>query len=396
MTQRPPPELRFVIALAAVLAFASLDTVCRYFGWPGAVGYTLFTFAAVFAAIFLLIPTLTERVSERTADIVAAAFFVVLTAAALVSYHLANSGRFGPGSDADDALILAATELIGGRYPYYARTYLGNALSPMPGAVLLAIPFVVANLIALQNVFWLGALLLIMRRVVEDSRYALAFLILLVALSPSVWQGLASGGDYVSNSIYVLLAMWWMYVAVSRPKARKWERFASAVFVGIALSSRSNFAFVFPLLFSILVRNAGWGKAIKYSAVAAATVLALTLSFWIYDPPAFSPYFVPKAKVAELESVLPFASILIPVSALLLTGGLALRGSSGRLVIFFRNAAIVQAFILVATAILYALWAGTPSLYVGTTGYGMFVLFFAAAAVWIRIYAKSDLGPGSS
>ncbi|MBA2380104.1 MAG: hypothetical protein H0V76_11080, partial [Blastocatellia bacterium] len=370
MIERPTPEPRFVFALAAVAAFASLDTVAKYLGWTGTIGFTLFAFIAVLVVVYWLIPAFADLVSERAADILAGLFFVAVTIAALVGYRYANSGQFGPGSDADDALMLAAGELVSGRYPYYAKTYLGNALSPMPGAVILAIPFVVTNLIALQNVFWLGGLYLAMRRAIGDARYAVVFAAVVVGLSPSVWQGLATGGDYISNSIYVLLAMWWMYSAVSRPEGAKWERVVSAVCVGMALSSRSNFAFVFPLLFSVLVRNAGWGKAIKYSLIAVAAAVLLTLSFWMYDPSAFTPFIVPRAKVAELDTILPYASIFIPLGTLLLSFGLALRGSSGRLVIFLRNAAIVQAFILIVTAVLYGFWAGSPSLYVGTTGYG--------------------------
>ena len=50
---------------------------------------------------------------------------------------------------------VALTELASGRYPYTATTYLGNPITPLPGALLLAAPFWwVTGSAAWQNVAW--------------------------------------------------------------------------------------------------------------------------------------------------------------------------------------------------------------------------------------------------
>jgi hypothetical protein len=58
-------------------------------------------------------------------------------------YPSASSGKFGGGSDRDEALNIAVNELLKGEYPYYERTYVsgrphetgmdGNMISPFPG-----------------------------------------------------------------------------------------------------------------------------------------------------------------------------------------------------------------------------------------------------------------------
>jgi len=80
---------------------------------------------------------------------------LLLIAAFIVLYPVARSGLFGPGSDRDDALNVALQALLSGHYPYYAQTYLGNPPTPMPGALLLALPFFALGTSAWQNLFWL-------------------------------------------------------------------------------------------------------------------------------------------------------------------------------------------------------------------------------------------------
>jgi hypothetical protein len=84
--------------------------------------------------------------------------YFVFVAMALVTwqvYEVVQSGRFGGGSDSDDALVTGVYELAAGRYPYYVKTYLGNPISPLPGALILAAPFVAVGCVALAHVFWL-------------------------------------------------------------------------------------------------------------------------------------------------------------------------------------------------------------------------------------------------
>ena len=85
---------------------------------------------------------------------------VLLAVAFGVIYPIANRGVSG-GSDRDEALNIAAAALWRGENPYYQRTYLGNVVSPLPGAILLAEPFVAIGNSAYGNLFWLALALVV-------------------------------------------------------------------------------------------------------------------------------------------------------------------------------------------------------------------------------------------
>ena len=107
--------------------------------------------------------------------------------------------------DANEALNYAASELLHGRYPYGVRTQLGNVIAPLPGAVLLALPFAVLGDSAYQNFLWLAIFCLFCRRLFGSWRSALVIFWAVVALSPTVVRSVILGGDRVANTLFVLL-----------------------------------------------------------------------------------------------------------------------------------------------------------------------------------------------
>ena len=375
-----------VFGFAAFLLIPSFDTFLKYFGVLGVLVY----FAAGATALVLLgkfvLPFYRSKMSGRYADILAIVTFAALTLLVTIVYPLANSGRFGRGSDADDALLIAGGRLLNGEFPYYLSTYLGNMISPMPGAVLFSIPFTVLGLIAIQNVFWLGVLFVTVRHYFKSSPLALGLIWLLLLFSPTVLQNLLTGADYVSNSIYILVFMWIMVTTISDPKSAEWKRLLPAVLLGIGLSSRSNFVVLIPLFLSVLVQNAGWISAIKYLAISGVTCLLVTVPFWLYDPAGFTPLIVQSMKVTELQTVLPFAGVIIPLSGIILAAVLSFQKMETNCMIFFRNCAIVQLFVVLFTSGIWSLKLGYLDLFVGQSGYGMFTLFFGAVAGWAAFY----------
>ena len=71
-------------------------------------------------------------------------------------YPIANLGLAGGGgSDADDGVVTAVKALIDFKYPYYTKSPSGNSVGPLPGSLILSVPFVLFDSIALQNIFWL-------------------------------------------------------------------------------------------------------------------------------------------------------------------------------------------------------------------------------------------------
>ncbi len=133
-----------------------------------------------------------------------------------------------------------------------------------------------------------------------------------------------------------------------------------------------------PQLFSVLTLRAGWRTAARYSALALLACAAITIPFWIYDPAGFTPLHTQAHKVAEFQTILPFAGLVVPA----LGGGVAMvlawRSIRLRRETWLRDCAIVQAFLVTCVATLTAIQTGTFSL--TSTSYGVFFLFFGVLA----------------
>src|SRR4051812_36176093 len=192
------------ICLWLTLVFPSSFVVNKYLGWECTIAY-----AIVVALMVALVPRLPERLSKGNLTSLALLTQCLMVVAFLVLYPVANTHAPGTGSDDDDALNLGALALLAGRFPYSQTTYLGNALHHLPGAFVLAGPFVILGTSALQNLFWLPLFFLAVKEEAE-SRTALQLAWLVLALSPGVMHDVVTGTGYVSNSIYVLLGLWWL------------------------------------------------------------------------------------------------------------------------------------------------------------------------------------------
>ena len=376
MIENTSNRLVWVLGSSIFLLAPSFDTALKYFGPKGVVAYFVIGTILIGSAYRFVWPAFRSSISDKIANYLAIATFLLITAAALYIYPIANSGRLGGGSDADEALITAATDLISGNYPYYRSTYLGNLISPMPGSVLFAIPFVILGAIHLQNVFWLAIFFVVFRHYEKSSVSALGLLWAMLAFSPTLMQNVVTGADYTSNTIFVLVLMWILIRNVSDAEIVGWKRILPAVLLGVALSSRSTFMLLMPLLLSILIQTAGWKNAIKYLTMSGIAFLAVTIPFWVYDPAGFAPLNVQSAKLKAIEDFLPFASIIVPGSAILLSTILSFQTLRLDCARFFWNCAVVQLFVLLLTALIYTLKLGQLDLYLGQTGYGMFTLFF--------------------
>ncbi|MBX3293684.1 MAG: hypothetical protein KF881_12430 [Acidobacteria bacterium] len=371
-------------AAAACLLLTSLDTVTKYGGLAGTVIYLAAGGAAISIAYRFGLPWFFSKLTDRRSIAYFLIVVVIISIAAAYGYQLANSGRLGPGSDIDDAMIIGANEILAGRSPYYQRTYLGGMLSPFPGTMFLAIPWVVAGIIEFQNVFWLAALFLAAGLALRSYVPALGIVLTLLVFSPTVYQVIFTGSDHLANTIYVLVAMWMVVVSVrdgSMRRATAW-----AAFLGIAMASRSNFLFLYPLIFSAIAQIGGVKRALILCGISALVFVALVVPFWLYDPAAFTPFIIQAEKVRMTESVLPFAGVIIPLVVAATSLALAFRKFSTDLFELFAYSAIVQAGALIIPSILYAVSIGEPSFFLGTAGYGMFTLVFGVVAMWIDIW----------
>lgn len=374
-----------VFGFAVFTLLPSFDTALKYAGPLGVLAYFAAGTAVIFTADRFIFPLFKTRVSERIARILALATIAGLAIIAAVVHPMIDSKAVGAGSDADDALVTAASELLAGRYPYTLSTYLGNLISPMPGSVILAIPFVVVGAIYLQNIFWIAVFLAVFSRIERSTASAVGLVWAMLILSPTLLQNVVTGADYASNSIYIVVSMWIMLTTISDHDEPLWTKILPAILLGIGLSSRSTFILVMPLFLSVLVQRAGWSKAVGYLSISGIAFLAVTLPFWIVNPSGFAPLTVQSEKLKFVEEVLPFAGMIVPAIAGLIACSLAFQDMKTDTAKFFRNCAIVQITVLFVTSALYTVKLGQLDFFLQQSGYGMFTLFFGATAFWMYL-----------
>lgn len=350
------------VCLWFALVFPSSFVVDKYLGWEPTVAYALLV-----ALIVAFEPHLAARLSDRSLSWLALLTWLFIVAAFLVIYSIANTHAPGMGSDDDDALNLGAMALLSGRFPYAQSTYLGNVLHHLPGAFVLASPFVLLGTSALQILFWLPLFFLTVRKA-STSRTAMHLAWLVVALSPGVVHEVVTGTGYVSNTIYVLLGLWWL--------VRTKHRDVAAIIWGLTLASRANFLFLVPLACGYLRQHAGWQTALRAMALTCATTACLAVPFWLHDRHHFGP-------LEAADRLLVFNQLLphLGVALIVMMGVLAVVLSFTRMdaAALFRNCALVQAFPVVVGVVLFT--AQDRQLNLWYARYGPFFAWFSLMAL---------------
>jgi hypothetical protein len=360
------------------LVIPSSFVVHKYVGWKGLVAY-----AIVVALIVTLGPRLSARLANRHLLWLACLTFLLVVFAFLLIYPIANTGMPGAGSDDDDALNLGAMALLTGRSPYSQTTYLGNVLHHLPGAFVLATPFVLLGTSALQNLFWLPLFFLAVRKD-ANSRIALQLAWAVLALSPCVMYEIVTGTGYISNTIYVLLGLWWL--------VRTEHRDVAALAWGVALASRANVLVLVPLAFGYLWQRSGLRIALRAMAIACASAACLGLPFYLHDPLNFGP-LEGASRLLVFNQLLPHLGIALIV--LMAALALALSFTRMNAAALFRNCALVQAFPLVAGLVLATLRDRQLNLWYAR--YGSFAMWFALMALAstseVSARARSSIPP---
>ncbi|HYE73490.1 MAG TPA: hypothetical protein VEF04_09165 [Blastocatellia bacterium] len=380
-------EFWALTGLAYSLAFPSIGIIAKYFGTLCMFVYVPFVFFAIWMIHKYVAVWFQNLVSERIANWLLVATFVGLMATFFIVYPIANAQPPDRGSDADEALKIAAQELIHGRYPYYPKTYLNNPIAPMPGAVLLVTPFVLLGEGSLHNLFWLAAFFIVLRIYLKESRSTLLLLWTSLILCPAVVHNIVTGVDETSNAIYVFFFSLLLLKTVIKETSSSSAKTATAILLGVSLSSRGNFALLMLSVFYFLARQTNWVTAIKYATITGLALATVTIPFWLYDPSGFAPIYIQHTKVAQFQRVLPYSNILIPLSAVLLSVILCLKFLNDSLIRLFAACALVQAvlvlYVVTLSLILNRLFG------LALTGYGVFVLPFSLFACGISLFNQN-------
>jgi hypothetical protein len=243
----------------------------------------------------------------------------------------------------------------------------------------LAVPFLALGNAAYQTLFWLAAgAMALWTSWRRDTARTWSFCVLVLVTSPALLHQLVIGSDYAANTLMVLLPS----LALATDAARRYRKaalVALAVLLGLAISSRANFGFVLPLVASRLFQTQRRSTAALLVAVVVLVACAVTLPFLIYDPAHFSPLHT-RMKLSGL--ILPHADLVLPAIALVLTMALASRRWNGDSAAFLRNAACVQAF-LVLSMVGLSIVSGRPAPLAHTI-FGQLFLWFGIGAFAAR------------
>ncbi len=401
---RREAEAMAALLLAAFVLFPSFGIIQKYLALRWALLYAIagLVVAVVGVQSRHVIQARIDSIDRRWVWPATVALFAALVAAFLVLYPLSNSGAsswispsgvIGGGSDRDEALNIGAAELLAWRYPYDARTHLGNPISQMPGSLFLALPFVLLGNAALQNVFWLAVFFLIVRRLLTDNLSALLFLTGLLAACPMMLQDFVTGGDLVANSVMVLLAFLWLLKEADRHAIAGWRLPAAAACAGVVLSSRASFWLLVPLLAGAVTRRAGARQASLCLLVAGAACAALTLPFYLHDPGGFSP-LTAENKFMKFEIRAVASSTVLPLLGVAFSLCLAMRKGIGDLSTWLVSCGVVM---LAPVVVLVALASLRTEMVNFTFAvYGLPAMIFGALGVVRRERDVVPAGPNRS
>jgi hypothetical protein len=161
-----------------------------------------------------------------------------------------------------------------------------------------------------------------------------------------------------------------------------WKKVFTAIFFGVALSSRANYFVLLPLVFSMLVQNAGWRTAILYSTITCIALGVVTLPFYLYNPEGFSPLHV-RGFFENFDSVIPQIKIVFPLAMGAVAVIFAFQRMDEGQTTLLRNCAIVQGLPILLAVVLSSAEAG--ELTFALVSYGASSLFFGTVAVWASL-----------
>jgi hypothetical protein len=202
-----------------------------------------------------------------------------------------------------------------------------------------------------------------------DTALLLAWLVLV--LSPGVMHEVVTGTGYVSNTIYVLLGLWWL--------VRTTHRDVAAITWGLTLASRANFLFLVPLAFGYLRQHHGWRAALRATTLTCVTAVCLTLPFYLHDRRNFGP-------LEGVNRLLVFNNLLPHLGVVLIAfmAALAFVLSLSRMdaAALFRSCALVQAFPVVAGVVLATIQDRHLNLWYAR--YGPFFAWFTLMALAVE------------
>lgn len=257
----------------------SVAPIGKYLGFWPALGLTCVAIGLIIVGLYFVGKCIRKGRSLHGAWILS--LYLLFVTAFAIFYPFLQKHTLNGGSDREDALRIEITAVAQHRYPYATRTFLGNPPTPLPGAMLLATPFYLLGHIAWQNLLWLALFMLFLLRLFRSRNTAMFFLLFFLLASPSNLGDFVTGGDYLTNLFYFVVAITLFVRGV--PRSLAWS-LLTAVFLGIALSSRSIYFVAIIPLSSLVWQRTNARRAAVLMATVVVTALAVTFSVLFPHP----------------------------------------------------------------------------------------------------------------
>jgi hypothetical protein len=374
------------LLLALILAVVSWHTATNLGGVAGGVGYGI----ACAIVVVLVLPAATRIVSRGPAWVlptVVAVVVAVLVALFVLGFPAAYGHAMGVGSDRSDALDVALARLADGRYPYEGVTYLGNPITPLPGALLMAAPFTwLTGHAAWQNLAWTVLLLPVLNRGLRLRPGPTLLWGFATLGGLEVLREFVIGDDLVTGAVPALVAAAWTLAVARGPSLG--TVVAAGAALGMATCTRPHLALVVMVVAAAVGIAAGWRRAVVVGASASAVWVLLIVPFLVGGSARFSPWHV-AAKVTGDRGLTTGIVVVGLVAAALLLAALGLaRPSTPSAVGWFCTAVLVAPSVLSLARRL----AGGPAAELDLT-LGAAAMPFALWAVTARPRAGGALEP---
>ena len=239
------------------------------------------------------------------------------------------------------------------------------------------------NIAVWVNVFWLGALVLVLWRMgkgADASASTLALGLFLCVAGLNTW---IVGSDRLANTICVLLLSIGICALASRDGG-SFPLAGCALVLGIGLSWRINFVLVVPPLLAFVAARRGWRAAAVTGVALGAGFVLVTLPFLLADPEGFAPLHTLGKVSTSGDRILGRALIIAAATLFSVLAALVIMQREPSLPSFLW----VSAFVLATPVWLLfpVVWItdGSEAAFYFAT-YGLFAAIFASAAVALRV-----------
>jgi hypothetical protein len=197
---------------------------------------------------------------------------------AFVGYPIADGLKeIGRGSDQDDAIINAGLALIKGYHPYSARTYLNILISPGPGWILFALPFII-----LKTYYLFSPVIIIITGLIlywhTKSWHVPNLFIILLSSSLICWGLLVEGSDLIPLGCILAIFL----LLLSTIKLTNFRLIILSITIGMVATSRISFIYL-PLLYAVLLYTKNRKAALTVGVIGTLTALCFHLGFYLWS-----------------------------------------------------------------------------------------------------------------